>query len=79
VDVSYLADTVVVLRYFEAGGEVHRAISILKRRSGSHERTIHELRIGPGIMVGPPLTEYEGVLAGAVSRPPLPLGDSEDG
>ncbi len=79
VDVSYLADTVVVLRYFEARGEVHQAISIVKRRSGAHERTIHELRIGPGITVGPPLTEYEGVLAGEVSKSRFRRGDDEDG
>ena len=74
VDVSYLADTVLVLRYFEAGGEVHRAISTVKRRSGPHERTIHELRIGPGVIVGEPLTEYEGVLAGDVSKSPFSSG-----
>jgi circadian clock protein KaiC len=75
VDVSYLADTIVVMRYFELAGEVRRAISVVKRRSGPHERTIHELRIGPGITVGAPLTEFEGVLAGTVSR----SRDTDDG
>jgi circadian clock protein KaiC len=68
VDVSYVADTVIVLRYFEAAGEVRRALAVVKRRSGSHEHTIHELRFGPGITVGTPLTGFEGVLAGIVRR-----------
>jgi len=77
VDVSYLADTVLVLRYFEAGGELRRAVAVVKRRNGPHERTVHELRIGPGITVGRPLTEFEGVLAGIVSRAPLPPKDTD--
>ena len=65
VDISYLADTVVLLRYFEAGGSVHQALSVLKKRSGQHERTIRELRIGPvGLRVSEPLTEFHGVLTG---------------
>jgi circadian clock protein KaiC len=53
VDVSYLADTVILLRYFEAFGEVRRAISVLKKRTGSHERTIREYEItSTGITVG---------------------------
>jgi circadian clock protein KaiC len=72
VDISYLADTVIVLRYFEAAGEVRRALSVVKRRTGSHEHTIHELRIGPGITVGGALTDFEGVLAGIVRRVPPP-------
>jgi circadian clock protein KaiC len=75
MDISYLADTVVVLRYFEAAGEVRRAISVVKRRTGFHERKIHELRIGPGITVGEPLKGFEGVLAGTVSR----SRDTDDG
>ncbi len=64
-DVSYLADTIIVLRYFEAIGEVRQAVSILKRRSGQHEKTIREYRIGVGgIKVGTPLHEFQGVLSG---------------
>src|SRR4030095_15818090 len=68
VDISYLADTVIVLRYFETAGEVRRALSVVKRRTGRHEHTIHELQIGPGITVGRALTDFEGVLAGVGSR-----------
>lgn len=65
VDASYLADAVVLLRYFEAQGEVRQAISVLKRRGGRHERTIREFRFGPnGIRIGAPLTEFQGVLTG---------------
>ena len=64
-DVSYLADNIVVLRYFEAQGEVKQAISMIKKRSGSHEHTIRELRLGPDtIRVGQPLTNFHGVLSG---------------
>src|SRR6201991_3095657 len=56
VDVTYLADTVILLRYFEASGHVRRAVSIIKKRSGFHESTIREFRIGKsGLTVGPPL------------------------
>lgn len=65
IDVSYLADTVILLRYFEAGGQLRRAISVVKKRSEAHERAIRELRLGPGIRVGPPLEEFQGVLAGS--------------
>ncbi len=65
VDVSYLADTVVLLRYFEAEGAVHRAVSVVKKRTGPHENTIRELDITPaGIRVGRPLTMFQGVLTG---------------
>ena len=65
IDMSYLADTVVLLRYFEAGGEVRQAISVLKKRTGKHERTIREFRIDEGgIRLGQPLTEFHGVLTG---------------
>ncbi len=65
IDVSYLADTVILLRYFEAGGEIRKAISILKKRSGRHETTIRELRIGPsGLRVSGPLKEFQGVFSG---------------
>ena len=65
VDVTYLADTVVLLRYFEALGRVRRAISIVKKRTSSHEDTIREFRIGGnGIALGEPLTNFQGVLRG---------------
>lgn len=65
VDVTYLADTVVLLRYFEAFGAVHRAISIIKKRTGSHENTIREYRIDDrGLTIGEPLTSFQGVLRG---------------
>ncbi|TVV76018.1 ATPase domain-containing protein [Sphingomonas solaris] len=65
VDVTYLADTVVLLRYFEAAGRVRRAISVIKRRAGAHEDTIREFRIGSdGIRLGEPLVGFQGVLRG---------------
>jgi circadian clock protein KaiC len=65
VDVTYLADTVILLRYFEAFGEVRRAISILKKRTGSHENTIREFAItNKGLTVGPVLEKFQGVLRG---------------
>jgi circadian clock protein KaiC len=67
IDVSYLADTVMLLRYFEAAGQIRGAISVVKKRSGPHERTIREFRLGPGIRVGGPLNRFQGVLAGSPS------------
>jgi circadian clock protein KaiC len=65
IDVSFLADTVILLRYFEAMGEVRQALSIVKKRRSGHERTIRELRLGRGgVMVGEPLRDFEGVLTG---------------
>ena len=65
IDMSYLADSVVLLRYFEAGGAVRQAISMLKKRTGDHERTIREYRVGQGgLKLGDPLTDFQGVLAG---------------
>ena len=65
VDVSYLADTVVLIRYFEAEGMLRRSLSVLKKRAGDHERTLRELTFKPGqISVGRALTEYRGVLTG---------------
>ncbi|AXK72157.1 circadian clock protein KaiC [Lysobacter sp. TY2-98] len=65
VDVSYLADSVVLLRYFEAIGEVRQAISVLKKRTGSHERTIRPMKItASGFTIGEPLSEFRGVLTG---------------
>ena len=64
-EVSYLADTVLLLRYFEVLGSVRQAISVVKKRSGTHERTIRECRVGHGGMnVGKPLVEFQGVLTG---------------
>lgn len=66
IDVSYLADNILVLRYFEAHGEVRQAISMMKKRSGGHERTIRELKLGPDtIKVGAPLTNFQGILSGS--------------
>ena len=65
VDVSYLADNVLLFRYFEALGVVRQAISVVKRRSGPHERSIRELQLSPNrIEIGAPLEEFEGVLTG---------------
>ena len=65
VDVSYLADNILLLRYFENQGEVRQAISTIKRRSGSHEHTIRELKLGPDrIRIGGPLRDFQGVLTG---------------
>lgn len=65
VNISYVADTVVLFRYFEAAGEVKQAISVVKKRTGQHERSIRELQFGAGgLRVGPPLTNVRGVLSG---------------
>lgn len=66
VDISYLADTVLSVRFFEAAGEVRQALAVIKKRSGHHERTIREFRMEPGkgIRVGKVLHEFQGVLSG---------------
>ena len=65
IDMSYLADSVVLLRYFEAEGAVRQAISMLKKRTGDHERTIREYKMGEGgLQLGEPLTDFHGVLTG---------------
>jgi circadian clock protein KaiC len=65
LDVSYLADTVMVTRYFEAAGRVRKALSVLKKRSGQHEDTIREFAVTPrGLVVGEPLSSFRGVLTG---------------
>jgi circadian clock protein KaiC len=65
IDVSYLSDCVLLLRYFEARGTIHQAISVMKKRTGGHERTIREFKITPqGIKVGEPLHQFEGILTG---------------
>jgi circadian clock protein KaiC len=65
VDITYLADTVVLLRYFEARGRVRRAISVIKKRFGHHEDTIREFQISTaGLRIGEPLENFHGVLTG---------------
>jgi circadian clock protein KaiC len=65
LDVTYLADTVIALRYYEAGGSVHKAISVIKKRTGKHERTIREVNLERGkISVGRPLTKFRGIFSG---------------
>lgn len=72
LDTSYLADSVILFRYFEARGEVRQAISVVKKRSGQHERTIREYKMGgDGIIVGDPLRDFHGILTGTpVMQPP---------
>ncbi|HWN06574.1 MAG TPA: ATPase domain-containing protein [Steroidobacteraceae bacterium] len=65
IDLTYLADTVILLRYFEARGEVRRAVSVVKKRTSAHETTIREYHIhSKGISLGEPLTNFHGVLRG---------------
>jgi circadian clock protein KaiC len=65
VDVSYLADTVLLFRYFEARGEIHQALSVFKKRTGTHERTLRQLKITEaGVAVGEPLRDFRGVMTG---------------
>jgi circadian clock protein KaiC len=65
VDVSYLADTVMLLRYFEAEGSLRQVLSIVKQRVGPHERTLRELSMGEdGVVIGKQLTSFQGVLSG---------------
>jgi circadian clock protein KaiC len=74
VDVTYLSDTVIMLRYFEALGSVRRAISIIKKRMGAHETTIREYRIGAkGLTIGAPLKAFQGVLRGV----PVYVGEKD--
>ncbi len=68
IDTTYLADTVVLFRFFEAMGRVRQAISVVKKRSGKHERTIRELRLDSGgVSLGEPLKDFQGVLTGTPS------------
>ncbi|WP_309084627.1 ATPase domain-containing protein [Chelativorans sp.] len=72
VDISYLSDAVLMLRYFEHAGTVRRALSVVKKRSGNHEHTIREFKLSnQGLKVGPPLTQFSGVFSGT----PQYLGD----
>lgn len=67
VDLSYLCDTVINMRYFEAAGEVKKSMTVIKKRSGSHERSIREFTLdgGKGLRIGPPLKGFQGILTGA--------------
>jgi circadian clock protein KaiC len=83
-DVSYLADTVILLRYFENQGAIRKAISVVKKRSGKHEPTLRELGMGEdGLKIGNPLREFVGVMSGSPiyqgSTPMLPESDAGRG
>jgi circadian clock protein KaiC len=67
VDTSYLADSVVLLRYFEDAGKVKKAISVVKKRSGGHEQSIRELLLDEdGIHLSEPLTQFRGIMTGVL-------------
>jgi circadian clock protein KaiC len=75
VDITYLADSVILLRYFEAFGRMRRAVSVVKKRTGRHEDTIREYRIsGTGLSIGAPLSDFQGVLRGV----PVFIGKNPD-
>lgn len=80
IDISYLADNVLIMRYFEVEASVRRAISVLKKRSGAHENTIRELRLSSnGIQLGEPLAAFKGVLSGtpdSIKTPEMPTKES---
>jgi len=67
VDLSYLCDTVINMRYFETAGEVRKSMAVIKKRSGRHERSIREFTLdgGKGLRIGPPLKDFQGILTGA--------------
>jgi circadian clock protein KaiC len=64
IELTYLSDNIILARYFEAFGAVRQAISVVKKRTGNHERTVRELRLGPGIQVGEQLDQFQGILSG---------------
>jgi circadian clock protein KaiC len=65
VDLSYLSDAVLLLRFFEASGKIRKAISVIKKRVGAHEDTIREFRLSnEGLTVGEPLVEFHGIMTG---------------
>jgi circadian clock protein KaiC len=81
LDMSYLSDSVVMLRYFEYAGRVRRALSVVKKRSGNHEHTIREFRLtARGLSVGPPLVEFSGIFSGSpqYTGDPTPLMSGDD-
>ena len=69
VDVTYLADAVILLRFFEAEGSVRRALSVIKKRGGKHEDTIREFWLDRGLHIGEPLSQFHGVLRGTPLLP----------
>jgi circadian clock protein KaiC len=74
VDASYLADAVILMRYYETKGEVRQAISVMKKRGGAHERSIREFQMDSGgIKVGPPLRDFRGILTG------VPIFEPDEG
>ncbi|MDI3561616.1 ATPase domain-containing protein [Bradyrhizobium sp. Arg816] len=80
LDISYLSDSVLMLRYFEVSGTVRRALSVVKKRSGQHEHTIREFRLSrAGITLGPPLREFSGIFSGnpRYTGSPKPEGSVE--
>jgi circadian clock protein KaiC len=83
VDLTYLADTVMNLRHFEARGALRQAISVAKKRSGGHESTIREFKVSAkGLWVGEPLLQFRGVLTGVPvleSEPGVPEKQETDG
>ena len=80
LDISYLSDAVMMLRYFEYDGQVRRALSVVKKRSGQHEHAIREFRLsGAGVRLGPPLKGFSGIFSGTPTytgeKAPLLEGD----
>lgn len=81
LDISYLSDAVIMLRYFEYDGQVRRALSVVKKRSGHHEHAIREFRLsGDGVKVGPPLKGFRGIFSGTpiYTGDKAPLLDDDD-
>ena len=84
LDISYLSDAVVMLRYFEVNGTVRRALSVVKKRSGNHEHSIREFKLSAdGIVVGPPLLGFTGIFSGTPTytgaADPLLVEEGDDG
>jgi circadian clock protein KaiC len=77
---SYLSDTVLLLRFFEARGKIRKAISVMKKRVGSHEDSIREFRLSnDGLAVGEPLEEFQGIMTGVPSYSgPRPILETPD-
>jgi circadian clock protein KaiC len=80
LDLSYISDTVLLLRFFEARGEIRKAISVMKKRVGSHQRSIREFRLSDkGLRVGEPLVEFQGIMTGVPSYDgPRPMLEARD-
>jgi circadian clock protein KaiC len=81
IDLSYLADAIILFRFFEANGQIRKAISVVKKRTGSHETAIRELKIGPSrVHVGEPLAGFHGILTGVphYTGPSKPLLSDDD-